>query len=1038
MTRSRSKSLLILASGGVALLSCDGGKDQPLTQTSAAAITGIAKSDQTSTGGRVGAVAALRFTSIPRSCSGTLVARDKILTAAHCVCDDRPGKGGSVPGNSIDVCFPQVTNTASPWFCRAPDSLAPNSAQISIHPDKKKACDFYSIQDPGETGYPLLTGAADLAVVTLAAPVPPFVVVTTFTPFLGKIMENANSTVFTDFAQVGFGLPGFGTRRFGPNFPWANRDPCDLFEFGPCHSDLEWHDTLAGVSRSVHQDGDSGGPLYARHATRGDVVVGVVSGKRTSAFAANPESYQYWAPTGDIGSVGNHTFLRSALGGDTDGDLIPDAADNCPDVPNPDQLDPDFDGIGDACDNCPESFCAANPGLANIDCYNPQQLNWDADDEGNTCDPCPWDKSTPNTQDQDGDGVGDACDSCPKPNPYTVCFNDADCQAKNAGVCVIDRNPDPGVISTGRCREPDDVDGDSLPDACDPCIGPNFDENSNAIAEQREQLIVPGLPSLPDDCDSVPVLKLAKQKPEPFSQLLAAQQPLFGTAILGRESPTSPQVTAQQPVGFRYCACYDAVGSPISLSSCVTEPTGAGPCDWSDPSNLGVANTPWVVPDLVSQTGFPILGPTGFTAVPIPFDTNSTFLVNPLWNWLSDLNAGRIPGVGNTSHGAMFTTVLGPALSSRDASARLRDAFRMVDVPGFAAFPDGPGQGADGLPLPCDGPGCLPFFDSSLWLRDPEFFDFGEKFLTPVVLSRVDSSVVAWYGGKSVDITPSFPEGVVDRLGAADSAWLTPVEPSARLRQLPHRGGLQAVVVPREIGPNIDVQQVLRVAGGLVEPRVIDPPGLQSITASVATTIGPRPRAGAQPLLSGVEQAVYFAGGVDQETGAPSQAVWRYDLATSEWRFVSDGATEVPSSQVLSVAYDQARGRFYVLDIGDDRIGKKLRRGRLLEFDLRNRTSRVVLTWPYLGLAKAHFIIVAGNGDLLLLLGRHKSFSTYRLRVMDSKVEWRGSKVTAGKLLGPPMMGEYEPVAAYLHKSKVNYVELAPASFKGHQQCDGL
>jgi len=38
---------------------------------------------------------------------------------------------------------------------------------------------------------------------------------------------------------------------------------------------------------------------------------------------------------------------------DSDGDGVPDAIDNCPDVPNPDQADWDGDGVGDACDPNP-------------------------------------------------------------------------------------------------------------------------------------------------------------------------------------------------------------------------------------------------------------------------------------------------------------------------------------------------------------------------------------------------------------------------------------------------------------------------------------------------------------------------------------------------------------------------------------------------------------------------------------------------------------------------------------------------------------
>jgi hypothetical protein len=38
---------------------------------------------------------------------------------------------------------------------------------------------------------------------------------------------------------------------------------------------------------------------------------------------------------------------------DSDGDGVPDAIDNCRNMPNPDQGDEDHDGLGDDCDPCP-------------------------------------------------------------------------------------------------------------------------------------------------------------------------------------------------------------------------------------------------------------------------------------------------------------------------------------------------------------------------------------------------------------------------------------------------------------------------------------------------------------------------------------------------------------------------------------------------------------------------------------------------------------------------------------------------------------
>lgn len=68
---------------------------------------------------------------------------------------------------------------------------------------------------------------------------------------------------------------------------------------------------------------------------------------------------------------------------DLDGDGIPNAVDNCPHTPNPDQHDEDGDGVGDVCDNCPS---VANPSQADTSELAVRQF---PDGVGDACDPQP-------------------------------------------------------------------------------------------------------------------------------------------------------------------------------------------------------------------------------------------------------------------------------------------------------------------------------------------------------------------------------------------------------------------------------------------------------------------------------------------------------------------------------------------------------------------------------------------------------------------------------------------------------------------------
>jgi Zn-dependent metalloprotease len=154
---------------------------------------------------------------------------------------------------------------------------------------------------------------------------------------------------------------------------------------------------------------------------------------------------------------------------DDDGDFVPDARDNCPLDPNPDQANADGVGPGDVCD--PD---ADNDGLLNDadNCSlasNPDQHDVDGDGFGDVCDDSDADlimdssdncRLTPNRDqvDTDGDGRGDACDA----------DIDGDGVSNQHDNCPLRANANQA-----------NADGDSAGDACDNCRDVVNDNQAN-------------------------------------------------------------------------------------------------------------------------------------------------------------------------------------------------------------------------------------------------------------------------------------------------------------------------------------------------------------------------------------------------------------------------------------------------------------------------------------------------------------------------------------------------------------------------------
>lgn len=333
-------------------------------------------------------------------CTGTLIASNVVLTAAHCFNSDVNDKTFDVHvmiGHNANPTLRDALldvpgidmHTALVGSLPPTPTVTGNAANVIVHP---------------QYVFGGVYATWDVALVVLDTSVPENLVTTIPVLDAGLNPSPPLSPSFQGvqkwngmYAEVfGGGHTNAGCDD-GAFSPIAKLD-VQMFEpgFGDNGPFLQMSGSQATPGPAICF-GDSGGPIVTTPNT---------------PFGTNLPNFEIASLSSKDPGVLQGPVLNGPIRGwivnnglDADGDGLEPDVDNCDDVNNPGQQDTDGDGWGDACDTDDD-----NDDILDVDdnCpqhANPDQTDWDEDGIGWECDP--------NEHDLDGDHVPNADDNCP-------------------------------------------------------------------------------------------------------------------------------------------------------------------------------------------------------------------------------------------------------------------------------------------------------------------------------------------------------------------------------------------------------------------------------------------------------------------------------------------------------------------------------------------------------------------------------------------------------------------------------------------------